>query len=258
MSASLVPLRTRTVVQSPSATGAIVSKTALTPAVQSGIKSLLVAFAVGPVQHEDDRIHLIRADAGAVDGFEIGVVQHVLGYLLYHNPRNPFRPSPQDVFELCEETTKVVRFFAARFQLLFVFGLNSPEENDVRDLAADHWDSKWGARPDEEGCIISRDSVMAEVRTIIQRHERALIRLPDEKFAAIPLDAFSDNYRNKIIMKRDQHAYELGLYHEERVARYFVLDQSRRDGLQMDEAEIRRRTTSRLNSMRENRGAASA
>jgi hypothetical protein len=156
------------------------------------------------------------------------------------------------VFELCEETTKVVRFWAVRFQLFFVFGLEIHE-----GLAANHWDSKWGARPDEEGCIISPDTVMAEVRTTIQRHERALVELAGDKFDAIPLDAFPDGYRDKITKKRDRRAYELGLSPEERTARFFVLDEARLSGFPMDEDEVRRRTASKLNSMRENRGAAS-
>lgn len=258
MSASLVPLQTHMAMPSASATSPIVLKTALPPVVQSGIKNLLVAFASGPAQHEDDRIHLIRSYAGAVDGFENGVVQYVLGHLLYHNPRNPFRPTPQDVFELCEATSRDARFFAARFYLLFVFDLASHEENDIRSLAPDYWNKKWGARPNEEGCIISRGTVMAEVRTTIQRYERALVKLPDGNFEAIPLDAFPEGYREEIVRKRDQRAYELNLSHEERVARYFVLDQSRWDGFQVDEAELRRRTVSRLDNMRQNRGAASA
>lgn len=258
MSASLVPLQARTAVPSASATSPIVLKTALPPVVQSGIKNLFVAFSAGPVQHEDDRIRLIHAYAGAVDGFENGVVQYVLGHLLYHNPRNPFRPSPQDVLELCEETTKVVRFFAARFQLLSTFGLASNDENKTFRSAPDDWESKWGPRPGEEGCIIARSTVMAEVRTIIERYERELVRLSDDKFQAIPTDAFPNGYREEIVRKRDRRAYELGLSSEERAVRHFVLNDIRLSGLPMDEDEIRRRTASRLNSMRENRGAASA
>lgn len=258
MSASLVPLQTRMTAPSASATSPIVSANTLPPIIQSGIKSLLVAFAAGPAQHEDDRIHLIRAYVGACDGFETGIVRYALLHLLYHNPRNPFRPTPQDVHELCQETTKSACFWAARFQLLFVFGLASDEENDIRSSPPDHWEKKWGPRPDEESCIISRDSVIAAVRTTIQRYERALIKLPDKKFEAIPLDAFPDDYREKIVKKRDQHAYELGLSSEERIARYFVLSDVRLDGIRTNEDEIRRRTAGKLNSMRENRGTASA
>src|SRR5690606_30587991 len=50
---------------------------------------------------------------------------------------------------------------------------------------------------------IDRDSVMAEICERIKQYEKALIQLPDEKFEAIPPDAFPDGYREKIAKERD-------------------------------------------------------
>ena len=85
-----------------------VFRTSTVPArIQNSIKDLIVAFASGPVQSSADRVRQLRLYAAACDGFEMCIVSYVLQNLPFHNPRNPFLPTPQDVRELCDRVRNV-------------------------------------------------------------------------------------------------------------------------------------------------------
>lgn len=72
--------------------------------VFAGIGDVLIAFPAGPTRSDDDMDRLVEIYAEIVSEFDLAVVAHTLKQLLRHNPRNPFRPSPQDVYEACNAT----------------------------------------------------------------------------------------------------------------------------------------------------------
>lgn len=74
---------------------------AVPPAVRSGLADLMTAFATAS-QRDLDKPRLLRLYAEATRDFQADVVAAALQWLKLHNPRNPFHPTPQDLFEACE------------------------------------------------------------------------------------------------------------------------------------------------------------
>lgn len=74
-----------------------------TPAnIQKGLVAICVAFHGGKPMADRDRAVWMRIAASLLAGFEIELVEAVLGDMLIHNPRNPFPPTPQDLYEACD------------------------------------------------------------------------------------------------------------------------------------------------------------
>lgn len=94
---------------------AVVARHNLPANVQSGITDLLIGFTAGAAQAPQDRVRALQIYAEAVEGFEIAVVDYALKRLRFHNPRNPFPPTPQDVFELCKNTRATWQRFLHRY-----------------------------------------------------------------------------------------------------------------------------------------------
>ena len=91
----------------------------LPPAIANGIFDVLTAFAAGPQQDGRGQEAAVRIYGEAVAGFDPAVAEHAIGWLKLHNPRNPFRPTPQDVYETCEKLTqewreRVLRHFTVK------------------------------------------------------------------------------------------------------------------------------------------------
>src|SRR4029077_6460740 len=78
---------------------------ALPATIKAGLKDLMVAFS-GPTPEGDDRLTLVRIYADAASRFCPAIAEVAIERLRFHNPRNPFRPTPQDLFEHCEKTQK--------------------------------------------------------------------------------------------------------------------------------------------------------
>lgn len=79
----------------------IVDSAHLPPAVEAAILDLLAVFG-GQNQSPGTLEALARAYAKAIDGFPLDDVLMLLDALVLRNPRNPWPPTAQDVFEgLC-------------------------------------------------------------------------------------------------------------------------------------------------------------
>ena len=72
-------------------------------AISEGILDLMTAFAAKD-EADTDKMRLMRVYVEAAEGFDESVVAATLRHLKFHNPRNPWRPTPQDVYERCNRT----------------------------------------------------------------------------------------------------------------------------------------------------------
>ena len=79
-----------------------------TAPVLEGIKDLMVGFAA-PSREDEDTKRLIRLFVEAVAGFHELIAIEAVHELRFNNPRNPYRPSPQDVYERCKRIEKELR-----------------------------------------------------------------------------------------------------------------------------------------------------
>jgi len=71
--------------------------------ISEGILDLMTVFAAKD-EADTDKKRLMRVYAEAVEEFDESVVAAVLRHLKFHNPRNPWRPTPQDLYEGCKRT----------------------------------------------------------------------------------------------------------------------------------------------------------
>jgi hypothetical protein len=103
----LVPMRSLAVAKATGTAIAIIdSRVSLPKPIVTGVKDVLIAFPAGVVGAAEDKVRLLQIYAEAVDGSHEAVAAFALRHLKFHNPRNPFPPTPQDVRELCEKVMR--------------------------------------------------------------------------------------------------------------------------------------------------------
>lgn len=173
--------------------GAVVARDNLPAKVKSGISDLLIAFPAGMAQVAEDRVRFLKIYAEAVEGFEFAIVAYALKRLRFHNPRNPFPPTPQDVFELCKNTRANWRCLVDRY---YFKGKDWANGED------------WGPAPDEPGCYIPGDTIIVLLREALDRWgstvESGLVDVPQVVFERIPHVAFLPGQRDRIVVKRKE------------------------------------------------------
>jgi len=81
-------------------------KTVLVPAVGEAMYDLLVTCPPHPGEVDTDRVRVTRVWARETHEFEPEIVAEAFHSLLTRNPRNPFRPSVQDIVERCRSIRK--------------------------------------------------------------------------------------------------------------------------------------------------------
>ena len=94
---SLVPFKSQ-----PQEVAPVTGRELLPKAVDNGLKDLMIGFAA-PAQVDDDKVRLVRLYHEAISDFDPAIAAAAIRRLKFHNPRNPFRPSPQDLFECCNK-----------------------------------------------------------------------------------------------------------------------------------------------------------
>src|SRR5204863_9812650 len=75
---------------------AVVNPGSVPKSISEGILGLMTVFAAKD-EADADKKRLMRVYVEAIEGFDESVVAATLRYLKFHNPRNPWRPTPQDV-----------------------------------------------------------------------------------------------------------------------------------------------------------------
>jgi hypothetical protein len=169
------------------------SATNLPPAIADGIFDVLTAFA-GPQQEDADKKRLVRIYCEAVREFPPAVSEYALRWLKLHNPRNPFRPTPQDVYEACKTAMgrwqdRVVAYFASP----------EPEHSHWAWRDCSHYvkgcGTEWGPPPFTPGCLIPDALVKEFLRHHLGRGldlTEKLAALGRERLAMIPIHCFMD------------------------------------------------------------------
>ena len=81
-------------------------KRSIAPIVKRRVDQLLVSFASPAQETHEERVLLVRTWAEKTAEFETEVVSQALDSLLSDNPRNPWRPTPQDIVERCRKVRR--------------------------------------------------------------------------------------------------------------------------------------------------------
>src|SRR5262245_31906086 len=92
---------------------------AVSPTVREGIHDILVACPPHPGEDGVDRVRLARIWARETAEFEPEIVTEALHNLLIDNPRNPFRPSVEDIVKRCRSIRRqwgdrITRYYRAQ------------------------------------------------------------------------------------------------------------------------------------------------
>jgi hypothetical protein len=159
-------------------------------AVRSAINDITIAFSAGGQRSEHEMRRSLELYEKAVIGFDRRLVAEVLNWLLLHNPRNPFAPTPQDLFEACNRLDD-----KWRMKTLGKFGL--------------------GGRSSSEGSTVPPDIEIKFLRHAIEaslkwpQHSSTferLIKMEEAVFIQLPVDAFPDGRRDEIVaLRKEQH-----------------------------------------------------
>jgi hypothetical protein len=160
---------------------------ALPASIAGGIMDLM-AFAA-QAKGDDDTRHQIRLYAEAVLQFDAAVAEAALRHLKWHNPRNPFRPSHQDVFEACEATAK-------KWSLAIEFYFLS--DND--------WRSDLGSAPLTPSCVIPdgfvKTTLKAKLHAVDEMKAYRDVDIRDmrrSRIIKIPEECFVDGQRDELL-----------------------------------------------------------
>jgi len=153
-------------------------------AIKSAINDLTLAFAMGAQRSEHDLRRTLELYERAVAGFDRRLVAEVLEWLILHNPRNPFTPTPQDLFEACK--ARQSQWYASTLSKYGLLGNVVPHATPTHE-----------APPDVEVAFL-RDKITATLKF----DREPLISLSDAKFNAIPHEAFPEQSRDDLLAER--------------------------------------------------------
>lgn len=184
--------------------------------IRESLLDLLAAYTAGPQQPSNDKKRLVQVYSRSMSEQPQIVVLQALRHLLFHNPRNPFPPSPQDVFEICKKFGNACR--AGIIQYYFSgekWGLHSFDYS---------LGFRAGAEPEQADCILTPDLVCTVLKSALDGsdyHYDDLARLPQDLFNRIPSAVFTDDtlrlalsYRQQYHLKvQSQEAYQREVEH---------------------------------------------
>jgi hypothetical protein len=166
---------------------------ALPPAVKGRISDLMVAFATASNGGVEKR-QLLRLYAEVADSFPEAIVVTALDWLKFHNPRNPFHPTPQDVHETC---VKVRESWRSRVTAYFGAGAEWPQrETD--------WQGRqlWalGAEPFCAGCAVPEQLVQEFLATWVADTSAAdIAKIGRDRLSRIPAPCFGPTKRDQVL-----------------------------------------------------------
>lgn len=132
-------------------------------AIVRNITALEIAFPAGRSGDQDERDMRAAIVVEAIAETDPAIALYVLKTLRLHNSRNPFPPTPQDVFEHCRTTTVVLRLAA----------LNVATKGSSWQPSADKLPATWfaniGPAPFEPGCILSDETIKRFIAECLPR-----------------------------------------------------------------------------------------
>lgn len=169
--------------------------TRLPGSVRTGIYDIIVAFANADKGTDDDRKRLLRIYSEALLDFHPAVAEAAVAYLKFHNPRNPYRPSPQDVFETAEAVAstwhrRVLGYFLKKEG----WGVDRiPASTPSRFLVK----LPFGPLPLTSGCEIQHEIVVGHLKEVLATEDGQafLYKLTLEELDRIPKGCYQpDQY----------------------------------------------------------------
>jgi len=161
------------------------------PAVVSGIGDLLISFA-SQAQGDTDARRLLEIYVEATKHVHRVVAEEAVKSLLFDNPRNPFRPSPQDVYERCQ---KINGRWSGAVRAYFL-GFSSDRFTAVSNLRS---------APLTEGCIVPDELVKAYLRSWLETcRDGDLETLGRNRLALIPDECFKDGQKARVLEKIEE------------------------------------------------------
>lgn len=181
-------------------------------AIKSGLRDLMVAFPAGAQQDIADKGRLAQIYWEACAGNPSFVIEEALRHLKFHNPRNPFPPTPQDLFELCAKKTS--NFEAS----LFLYYLQGYDWDGRSNPCGRNAMNQSGPEPGHVNCIIPPDFVTAYLEGQIASDpdvvQSRLVDLPDDKFARFPRELLTDQSYASLLALRERRVLAEREYEE--------------------------------------------
>lgn len=159
-------------------------KGASLPAVVSdAIVDILITFSAGN-QDDTDKKRVVRVYQSAVADFHSAVAEAGIAWIMRHNPRNPFRPTAQDVYEACE---MIAAFWKQRvIQFFFEDGVWHHER-----IKYERHDPRKGPEPLNPGCMVPDELVLKHLTDKISFYEAEILaKLGRKRLLAIPKECF--------------------------------------------------------------------
>ena len=157
----------------------------------NGIRDLMISFA-NQSQGDADARRLLEIYVKATTHVHEAVAIEAVKTLLFDNPRNPYRPSPQDVYERSSKTDRKWFNLARDY---FLAGLKA-------EVLA-----KWGSAPLTDGCRVPDDLVKKYLAQYLERErhiDEELGRLSRDWLAKIPDECFADGQKARALAEVDR------------------------------------------------------
>jgi hypothetical protein len=200
--AKLVPIKSTTMaaMDQPNAVPSVITANTLPHNVMRGIVDLLLSFPAGRPLSTDEHARVLQLYGEALFDTETVIAEYALQRLRRFNPRNPFPPTPQDLFQECN---RIRRLWRSRVIDHLIMG----QQWDDEPLNAGKRDP-WGPPPLTEGCWVPHDSVLSALRAGIQsgRYETYLLIMTDADFERLPDEAFDPGKRDEFVERRRERA----------------------------------------------------
>ena len=201
-----------------------VAVSSLPASIKTGLQDLMVAFPAGAQQGVADKRRLAQIYCEACGGHSRFIVEQSLKHLRFHNPRNPFAPTPQDVFELCNTMQKEWEATIGRYY--FRGNIWAPRASyDSNYNLKKSFSTDYGEEPGAPGCIIPDDVIIEFLHTYLLKYEQMTLNhitsLSDEHFARLPKEIFTAEGYEWLAKEQAKNA-RLTRMHEEHLNEEYV------------------------------------
>lgn len=153
--------------------------------IKDSVYDLLATFSAGN-QDDTDRQRIVRVYFQSIAEFHPAVAAAGIAWVMGHNPRNPFRPTAQDVAEACE---MIAEFWKQRvMQFFFENGVWHHER-----INYESHDPRKGPEPLQPGCMVPDELVLKHLtdkisfysaETVAKLGRKRLLAIPEECFLA--------------------------------------------------------------------------
>lgn len=155
----------------------------LPAATKDRVLDLLTAFSAGN-QDDRDKQRTVRVYFQSLSEFHPAIAAAGVAWIMRNNPRNPFRPTAQDVSEACD---RVAAFWKQRvIQFFFENGVWHHER-----INYEAHDPRKGPEPLQPGCMIPDELVLGYLTDKVSFYSaETLAKLGRKRLLAIPEDCF--------------------------------------------------------------------